>query len=194
MDITLAQVAKASKKSKMTVIRTAQRLGIYDDMAVKGPNNTRVMTDEQALVLGQELAGKAFTVADLGGAADIDLEAVIALNTEIAELKSALAASEKKVDERDAQITDLGVTIDKKDAEIERCKAEIAILRRMRQEDQDCIAGLMGAWPWQKRKILADHKREIKDLSAKLLPPAAMAQGPADQVADAVYETPGGDA
>lgn len=184
MPTTLAQLAETLDVAKSTVIRNAKRLGIYDEMEQRGTNNTRIVTDEQAVLLAREIKGRTLTAADLGGASDIDVEDIIGFNAEIAELKSALA-------ERDGKITDLTVTIAKKDEEIAQQKAEIAILRRMRQEDQDCIAGLMGAWPWQKRKILADHKREIKDLSAKLLPPAAMAQAPADQVADAVYETPG---
>ena len=165
MPVTLKSLADTLGIAKSTVIYNAKQLGIYDDIKVVGGRGTRVLTDEQAALLAHAITGTTLTAADLGGSADIGVEDIARMREQVDRAESELAERERQIDALKAEADDLKEQVGK-------LEAEIAVLRRMREIDQDCIARLMHAWPWKKKEAFEEWKKEIDGWRDRLLPPA----------------------
>lgn len=165
MPVTFKELADTLGIAKNTVIYKAQQLGIYDDIKVVGGRGTRVLSDEQAALLAHAISGSTLTAADLGGTSDVDVEEIARMRAQIDRAEDALAERERQIDAMRADADDLR-------EQVRKLEAEIAVLRRMREIDQDCIARLMHAWPWGKRQVFEGWKAEIDRWRDRLLPPA----------------------
>ena len=175
MPVTIAQLAETLGVSKGTVRNKAEEIGIYSEIRQVGGRGTRVLTDEQASQLAHVISGTTLTAADLGGSADIDIE-------ELARMRSELERAKSEIDDRDRQIIAMEAETEELRGQIRGLEAKIAILRRMREEDQDCIAGLMHAWPWGKRAVFEQWKKSIDQWRDRLLPPGTSSDHGADDV------------